>query len=959
MSAPHWLKTCWQGCRYCGRGFWRLVRWLCWLILIFTAGLQVVILTSRNLRVPDFMLREIESNLGAAGLQAEFGDVVFDPVGRILLQDVDLSLAVIGTPVMHADSIYLEVDPLALWWREIEPRQVSFSGVDLLIPAVLSPSGKPEALISGIDATLRPTETRGQLALDHFTARVGSIPLSAHGAIQLPTLRTGPSEPWDQLMSRFSTHYVSACRQAGRQLKHLSALEDLHLRVGLEPHPEFLARVKLTADASGVTLPAIGENPLRGRLEQARLTTSFRLTTEAQALPIDLRIGRLTVDEALQIEGVRVQTELELAAGDLSLTGSALQLSAHRVDHAITGVSAVTVRTDLRTLPLIQADVTARLAGEPVALKTDLDATSAAGKVSVAGRVGAPLLNVAAQQIGFDVPSILQWDEAPHLSANVNLGPRGKPLRAEARFSTGEVEARRVPLTATSALVQWHGSTLRADQIMLRTGPSVALGSYEMDTATRDFRFLLRGRLDPPGIQGWFRDWWVKLFDQFDFTGGLPDASVEVSGRWGAPLETKVFVRADATAPVVRGIPMNRMRTRLFTRPGWADVMHFLAERPMGDVEGSFLRQWRMPDSRRWTRVEIHAGGVTDLSPAPKLLRRAGEALIAPFEFEQPLQLRLDGIAEREDWGAPVSETFDISGSVEGPWKFKAFPFDGTSFAARRENDRILINKFAAEAAGGRVEGRIELQGEGDDQLVAFDLNLAEASLGETMHDVSAWLAVRRGEKPQDQTEFEKQMADGRLTLALTAEGPTNDLLGLQGSGSAAVTDANFSNINLLGVLSALLERTILNFSTLQLNHANADFTLNGPLVEFSQIKATGNRGAVDAAGTFSMADQALDFTTRVRPFEGGEGLLDAVFTPFSSVLEVKLGGKLGDPEWTFVYGPTNLLRNLTGENARNRPKPTPTVPPVNPPSDHADPSQPPPPPPESPDKAVPEGDTE
>ncbi len=603
----------------------------------------------------------------------------------------------------------------------------------------------------------------------------------------------------------------------------------------------------------------------------------------------------------------------------MSMEAGELLISVERMGHPVASVSAVNVRTNLQTLPLLQSQVTARFGGEAWQLHSDIDITNGAGRIVVEGRVGSSVLDLASEQVGFDVPSILKWEIPPHLTASVNLGAGAKPLRAEARFSTQEVEARWVPLTATQARVQWQGTSLRADQILLRTGPSVATGSYEMDTESLDFSFLLRGRLEPSSINGWFRDWWPALFQQFDFTNSLPQASVDVSGRWGAPLDTRVFISADAADPVIRDIPMDRMRTRLFTRPGWADVFHFLAERPVGDVEGSFLRQWRMPDSRRWTRVEIHAGGVTDLSPAPQLLRRTGEALIAPFDFDEPLQLRLDGKAIREDWGAPTTETFDISGSTDAPWRFKGFPFEGTTFSARRQDEKIMIDSFAAQMAGGELMGRIELQGQGDAQQVAFDLNLANASLGSTMHDVGAWLAARRGETPADETEFEKQMAAGKLTLALSAEGPSNDLLGLKGSGSAAITDANFSNINLLGVLSALLERTILNFSTLQLNHANADFTLNGSQVNFSQIKATGRRGSVDASGNYSLIDRSLDFTTRVRPFEGGEGLLDAVFTPFSSVLEVKLAGELSDPEWTFVFGPTNLLRNLTGENARNR----------------------------------------
>jgi hypothetical protein len=940
MATNTWLKTCWQGCCLCGRGFCRLVRWCLWLGLIIAAGVQVTILTSQRLQVPDFVLREIASNLGAAGLAAEFGEVALDPSGRLLLQDMELSLAGINTPIMRARAVYLEIDPWALWWREIDPQLIRFSGVDLLIPAALSPTGRSEAIIEGIDATLRSTDIRGQIALDQLTAQFGPVPVTMRGGIQLPNLPTETSEPWDQLMAKFSANYLSICRQAGRILPHLQRLESLRLDLHLEPRTEGFAQVSLDAFAAEleVTLPAPSTPALA--LHELHLQTSFELGATRQKLPLIVRLGRVTGPNQIALEHVQGWTSATITALPLTAVFGDLRISADQLTHPIASLSALTATTNLETLPVLPTQLTARFGGEAWSVISDWDVTTAAGKIEVAGHVGSPVLEVAAAQLGFDVPSILKWESAPYLTSTLNLGAGAQPLRAEAYFSTQAVEARWVPLTATSARVRWTGTDLWADQILLRTGPSVATGSYHMDTASLDFSFLLRGQLEPPSINGWFRDWWGRLFDQFDFTGGLPQASVEVSGRWGAPLETRVFVAADATDPVVREIPMQRMRTRLFTRPGWADVQHFLVERPMGDVEGAFLRAWRMPDSRRWTRVEIHAGGVTDLSPTPKLLRRTGDAMIAPFDFAEPLQLRLDGSAVREDWGMPVTESFQIRGSAEGPWAFKGFPFDGVTFAAEQQNDRILIDTFQAGMSGGVIDGRIELQGEPDERQVAFDLNLAEASLGQTIHDTNVWLAERRGETAGDATDFEKQMADGKLNIALTAEGPSDNLLGLKGRGSAAIADANFSNINLLGVLSTLLERTILNFSTLQLSHANADFVLEGSQLNFEQIKATGSRGAVNATGAYSLADRSLNFNTRVRPFEGGEGLLDAVFTPFTSALEVKLGGHLGEPEWTFVYGPTNLLRNLTGENARNR---------------AAAPSEPAPPPPTKAERSPPE----
>src|SRR5690606_17877373 len=103
------------------------------------------------------------------------------------------------------------------------------------------------------------------------------------------------------------------------------------------------------------------------------------------------------------------------------------------------------------------------------------------------------------------------------------------------------------------------------------------------------------------------------------------------------------------------------------------------------------------------------------------------------------------------------------------------------------------------------------------------------------------------------------------------------------------------------------------------------------------EVNITGPSAAIDAHGTYAIDQRELDFRGRINPFQESETFLGSVFdtvlSPLSSVLEVKLTGPLDKPNWAFVMGPTNLLRNLTQPGSPSRTEPSPLSPqaPTNP----------------------------
>src|SRR5690606_32143978 len=227
----------------------------------------------------------------------------------------------------------------------------------------------------------------------------------------------------------------------------------------------------------------------------------------------------------------------------------------------------------------------------------------------------------------------------------------------------------------------------------------------------------------PAAIDGWFREWWTNFWARFEFDDPPPIADVDIQGRWGHPRETRVFVAADGEQLALQGAPFDRVRTRLFVRPGWADVLEFIGEREARVARGRFSRRWQ-PGEPGWRSLEFAVEGDIDHGPAPALFGDLGGAITAPFTWTTPPTLRVEGHLERDAPDSPVRSNVEIEGRATGKWSFHGFPLSDLQFHARLEDETLRIDRVETGFAGGTVTGRIDIEGLRSQRLLGFQLAL-------------------------------------------------------------------------------------------------------------------------------------------------------------------------------------------------------------------------------------------
>jgi hypothetical protein len=378
-----------------------------------------------------------------------------------------------------------------------------------------------------------------------------------------------------------------------------------------------------------------------------------------------------------------------------------------------------------------------------------------------------------------------------------------------------------------------------------------------------------------------------------------------------------VFVCADSTKPVIRDFAFDRVRTTLFIRPHFYDGLELIADREGRHARGTFTRRIDLSkNALHYNTFDV----TTDLDPiqGARIFGKVGADIVEPFTFAKPPSLkitgRIDGPAAPD--GPHEHAVVDIRSA--SPFTVYGFPLSDLTANAVLNDEKLKIAVTRAGFAGGSVNGRISLDVRGDERRLGFDASLENSLLGETIQTLEDFGARRKNLPPPPRSKFQERLATGRLGLRLSADGYYQDPYSFKGAGSGEIAGAELAQINLLGGLSEVLRTVKLNFTSLSLNSAQANFKLEGRQLAFSDLKITGPTAAIDLTGLYRLDLQQMDFNARVSPFESSRNPLasavDLVLTPFSNILELKLSGSLDAPRWRFAYGPSSLLRTLTGK---------------------------------------------
>ena len=312
--------------------------WTAWLILGGTLGGLVYITVAKELPVPAFVLRQIETKLASANLAIKFGQVSFDPTGQILFKDFSLRLRQFEEPLITSRLVYVRANLWAQLAGRPLPDEIHLINATLQLPAMLAPSGTTEPLVR--DLTLKLRRAAQLWHIDLGVGRIGQLTVTAQGTLTPPAIAPGGTPPTPEEMA---LRLLQLSRQLVPQIHQFDSFDDptLTLRfdspagVGNTANLLFTARAAHRPWGQPITLGSFAA------------TTTLRLDGPGpRTLRVHAAIHRGAYQGDYTLEQIRAILTFQIALNKFSLQPT----------EALVAASTLTALGEQAQAPVLQAN---------------------------------------------------------------------------------------------------------------------------------------------------------------------------------------------------------------------------------------------------------------------------------------------------------------------------------------------------------------------------------------------------------------------------------------------------------------------------------------------------------------------------------------------------------------------------------------------------------------------------
>ncbi len=291
----------------------------------------------------------------------------------------------------------------------------------------------------------------------------------------------------------------------------------------------------------------------------------------------------------------------------------------------------------------------------------------------------------------------------------------------------------------------------------------------------------------------------------------------------------------------------------------------------------------------------------TSLSNALAIADVLNDGTLDCLQPETPPTLTLNGMMA-------VDPRYAYTNRLDGSMAFRRGTFFGIPLFDASTDFRLRGDSVHFDNAHSKTEHGGAIAGSGKIAFPGFDSDRASFGIsidGELIpfEDAATAFGMDSGDmrgKLSGHVEFEAP-----LSTALVSR--------INGKASVKVSDGQIARLKLFAGLTDYLAKTVPGISSLvDQSDAELECVISNGVIHATRVDVYGDVFKITGSGTYSIPDDALDFTARVRLFRN-DSIMGRIANPitwtFSKLLlEFKVYGPLDAPEWKYISVVDRLL---------------------------------------------------
>lgn len=415
---------------------------------------------------------------------------------------------------------------------------------------------------------------------------------------------------------------------------------------------------------------------------------------------------------------------------------------------------------------------------------------------------------------------------------------------------------------------------------------STMKGSATLDFGTLEYAVQGSGECDPRAALPLLTPNQEEIISALEFNV-LPKVDGRISGVVTNLDAFGMAVQIGARDLSFRGVEMVRFDSEMVYSNDAMSFRDMKVERPEGRVDG-----WVRMDYDR-NVVEYDVVSTADPYEVGKILGSNIHAFVSQFRIEGPVRVESRGRVDYKSHTDTDLEAQVTAQRVGMDWLL----VDRGVCRIRAEGTRIEFSGIEGTVYGGTFSGSAAIWDVNDPEDIRYEVsgeinNANFRRLMESMREVNG------------------DIYQGTLSTTVTVMGVIGKGKGptVTGAGRMEIRKGTLFQVPLLGGLSQILSRVYpgLGFAT-QTDFTSA-FTIADSRVRAENAFLEGTVISVSASGSYYF-DERLDMRVHVKLLRRGPiaSVLRTVTFPVTKLLELHLGGTLGEPRWR----PHNLPKEL------------------------------------------------